>query len=73
MELVGSFYSDERVKKIIHPQGGWYYNFGHSPNRNRRRISALMIDLPVTHFLLVARKWVFSALSFLLLCPAPLS
>ena len=58
---------------IIHPQGGWYYNFGHSPNRNRRRISALMIDLPVTHFLLVARKWVFSALSFLLLCPAPLS
>ena len=73
MELVGSFYSGERVKKIIHPQGGGYYNFGHSSNRYRRRTSALMIDLPVTHLLLAARKRVFSALSFLLLCPAPLS
>ena len=69
---IGNRFSDRRYI-IIHPQSGWYYNFGHSPNRNRRRTSALMIDLPVTHFLLVARKRVFSALSFLLLCPAPLS
>lgn len=69
---IGNRFSDRRYI-IIHPQSGWYYNFGHSPNRYRRRTSALMIDLPVTHLLLAARKQVFSALYFLLLCPAPLS
>ena len=69
---IGNRFSDRRYI-IIHPQSGWYYNFGHSPNRYRRRTSALMIDLPVTHLLLAARKRGFSALSFLLLCPAPLS
>ena len=41
---------------IIHPHSGWYFIFGHSPNRYRLRTSALNIDLPVTHLLLATRK-----------------
>ena len=40
----------------IHPHSGWFFIFGHSPNRYWRHTSVLFIGLPAMQLILATRK-----------------